>query len=115
VPRVTRVEELNASGTCHRRLLTVSQLVRSLDRWSRALLPAKYLRFSSLFLPAAAKLSELPVRFMPNPFCRRVIAGGKGVLCLPMGVAFPGVPMLDTGGATDESSAIQKIMVSAKL
>ena len=43
---------------------------------------------------------------MSDPFCNRDTAAG-------MGVAVPGVPEPDVGIARGESSAIQKLMVSA--
>lgn len=79
---------------------TVSQDVSRRDKWSSALLPAITLVSASLFLPAAAKLSVLPVRFMSAPFCRRDKAGLTGV-------AVPGVADADTVGAIGASSAIE--------
>lgn len=107
--RVTGVEELQAVNKSRPTLitiLTVSQLVKSLDRWSRALLPARYFRSSSLFTPAAAKLSILR-DLATSPFWTRPSARSTGV-------ALPGVSAVEDG-LIGASSDMQKMMVSARL
>lgn len=86
--RVAWVEKLPVSAWkgSNGKVRTVSHEVSNLERWSSALLPPKYRLFSSLFLPATIKLSELAVFFMSdppnNPFWSLVIAAGNGVALL---------------------------------